>query len=494
MLGPFMQANVKGRPEPRFMSFVIEELHAKILDIQLKNKAKVLKNELKEKKAEFLNKRDALIHREATASVASMIQTKITFVQTRYGTLKGANAIVEQLTAVEVQITAMSNAVKLIEGDDKIANMKIVVESIEDGLMQRVHIIMRFEIGHGYTENVAGVEEGNVYDLEIASLGGAEKSWSDHEGAKNVGHDTVPPESTILGATSKEGIEAVLGGNMDGEFVFLAEYVKRFKSNKRTATTIAPREGAANSWSSRQQNSVLVSSQQDDFVETNYLEFGLAKMTDLKEEEAYRIINERMDLASLDQRISILNHFTELLFPQENEGSSKEWKTTKLGSATRVMVVWTSNRTTPPPPRYQVGPNVNAVARADRLQPVLDQQPPLPHENRAMIKYAQPYEAPLPMSNAPMITDYEEPNESYITEPMYAEEPYQPWVVNEGLAQPSYVAQPSRDDLGARQDTTNTIYTDSQSVLAVVRKPCFHACTKHIEVHYHYVRERLLAK
>ncbi|MCO5556365.1 hypothetical protein L7F22_009913 [Adiantum nelumboides] len=49
------------------------------------------------------------------------------------------------------------------------------------------------------------------------------------------------------------------------------------------------------------------------------------KMTDLKEEEAYRIIKERMDLASLDQRISMVNHFTKLLFPKENEGSSKEW-------------------------------------------------------------------------------------------------------------------------------------------------------------------------
>ncbi|MCO5601933.1 hypothetical protein L7F22_056059 [Adiantum nelumboides] len=54
-------------------------------------------------------------------------------------------------------------------------------------------------------------------------------------------------------------------------------------------------------------------------------------MTDLKEEEAYRIINERMDLASLDQRISMVNHFMEFLFPEENEGSSKKWKSTKSG-------------------------------------------------------------------------------------------------------------------------------------------------------------------
>ena len=131
MPGPFMQADVKGRPEPCFKSSVIEKLRAKILDIQSNNKAEVLKNELKEKKAELLNKRDALIRREATASAASTIQTEITSLQTRYGTLKGANATAEQLAAVEVQITAMSNAVKLIEGDDKIADMKIAVESIE---------------------------------------------------------------------------------------------------------------------------------------------------------------------------------------------------------------------------------------------------------------------------------------------------------------------------------------------------------------------------
>ncbi|MCO5570442.1 hypothetical protein L7F22_024164 [Adiantum nelumboides] len=30
--------------------------------------------------------------------------------------------------------------------------------------------------------------------------------------------------------------------------------------------------------------------------------------------------------------------------------------------------------------------------------------------------------------------------------------------------------------------------------LAVARNPIFHACTKNIEVHYHYVRERLSAR
>ncbi|MCO5554661.1 hypothetical protein L7F22_008194 [Adiantum nelumboides] len=48
-------------------------------------------------------------------------------------------------------------------------------------------------------------------------------------------------------------------------------------------------------------------------------------------------------------------------------------------------------------------------------------------------------------------------------------------------------------DLGVGQETANTIYTDSQSTLVVARNPIFHARTKHIEVHYHYVRERLSA-
>ena len=48
-------------------------------------------------------------------------------------------------------------------------------------------------------------------------------------------------------------------------------------------------------------------------------------------------------------------------------------------------------------------------------------------------------------------------------------------------------------DLGVGQDDATTIYTDSQSALAVARNLVFHACTKHIEVHYHYVRERLSA-
>ncbi|MCO5607193.1 hypothetical protein L7F22_061386 [Adiantum nelumboides] len=50
-------------------------------------------------------------------------------------------------------------------------------------------------------------------------------------------------------------------------------------------------------------------------------------------------------------------------------------------------------------------------------------------------------------------------------------------------------------DLGVGgQDTTNTIYTDNQSALAIARNLVFHVRTKHIEVHYHYVNERLSAE
>ncbi|MCO5569078.1 hypothetical protein L7F22_022785 [Adiantum nelumboides] len=48
-------------------------------------------------------------------------------------------------------------------------------------------------------------------------------------------------------------------------------------------------------------------------------------------------------------------------------------------------------------------------------------------------------------------------------------------------------------DLGVGQDIANTIFTDNQSALAAARNPIFLARTKHIDVHYHYVRERLSA-
>ena len=34
---------------------------------------------------------------------------------------------------------------------------------------------------------------------------------------------------------------------------------------------------------------------------------------------------------------------------------------------------------------------------------------------------------------------------------------------------------------------------DNQSCIAIAKNPVFHARTKHIEVHYHYVREQILS-
>ena len=48
-------------------------------------------------------------------------------------------------------------------------------------------------------------------------------------------------------------------------------------------------------------------------------------------------------------------------------------------------------------------------------------------------------------------------------------------------------------DLCMEIEVATRILTDSQSALAVARNPVFHARTKHIEVHYHYVRERFHA-
>ena len=48
-------------------------------------------------------------------------------------------------------------------------------------------------------------------------------------------------------------------------------------------------------------------------------------------------------------------------------------------------------------------------------------------------------------------------------------------------------------DLGVGQAFATTIFSDSQSTLAVARNLIFLACTTHIEVHYHHVKERLSA-
>ncbi|MCO5580189.1 hypothetical protein L7F22_034056 [Adiantum nelumboides] len=115
------------------------------------------------------------------------------------------------------------------------------------------------------------------------------------------------------------------------------------------------------------------------------------------------VVNERvLKWCAIEQKWT--NHVTEECFYKKNYVRERPY-----GSPV--------GPSQPPPPRYQVGPNANVVAGLDIPQPVLGQQPHLPHENRAMIKYAQPYEALQVMNNAPLITYYEEPNEPYIMEP-----------------------------------------------------------------------------
>jgi hypothetical protein len=43
-------------------------------------------------------------------------------------------------------------------------------------------------------------------------------------------------------------------------------------------------------------------------------------------------------------------------------------------------------------------------------------------------------------------------------------------------------------------DTPVVIYCDSISSILLVNNPVYHARTKHIEVHYHFIREKVLAK
>ncbi|KAH7372564.1 hypothetical protein KP509_17G010200 [Ceratopteris richardii] len=49
------------------------------------------------------------------------------------------------------------------------------------------------------------------------------------------------------------------------------------------------------------------------------------------------------------------------------------------------------------------------------------------------------------------------------------------------------------DDLGVQVGTIS-IYGDNMSSIYLASNPMFHARSKHIEVHYHYVREKVLSK
>ena len=48
-------------------------------------------------------------------------------------------------------------------------------------------------------------------------------------------------------------------------------------------------------------------------------------------------------------------------------------------------------------------------------------------------------------------------------------------------------------NLGIGQSLSTTIYTHSQNALAIAQNLVFYVHTKHIEVHYHYVRGRIHA-
>ena len=48
-------------------------------------------------------------------------------------------------------------------------------------------------------------------------------------------------------------------------------------------------------------------------------------------------------------------------------------------------------------------------------------------------------------------------------------------------------------DLGVQVDEQVVIHYDNLSSIQLARNPVFHARTKHIEVHYHYIQEQVLA-
>jgi len=49
-------------------------------------------------------------------------------------------------------------------------------------------------------------------------------------------------------------------------------------------------------------------------------------------------------------------------------------------------------------------------------------------------------------------------------------------------------------DLGQSVDALVIIYCDNISSILLANNPVYHARTKHIEVHYHFIREKVLAK
>jgi hypothetical protein len=49
-------------------------------------------------------------------------------------------------------------------------------------------------------------------------------------------------------------------------------------------------------------------------------------------------------------------------------------------------------------------------------------------------------------------------------------------------------------NLGQSMDAPVVIYCDNISSILLVNNPVYHARTKHIEVHYHFIREKVLVK
>jgi hypothetical protein len=49
-------------------------------------------------------------------------------------------------------------------------------------------------------------------------------------------------------------------------------------------------------------------------------------------------------------------------------------------------------------------------------------------------------------------------------------------------------------DLGQLVDVPIVIYCDNISSILLANNPIYHARTRHIEVHYHFIREKILAK
>jgi len=49
-------------------------------------------------------------------------------------------------------------------------------------------------------------------------------------------------------------------------------------------------------------------------------------------------------------------------------------------------------------------------------------------------------------------------------------------------------------DLGYAQNQPTIIYEDNQGCIALVGNPVFHKRTKHIDIRYHFIRERVASK